>query len=211
MTPATLSALMPWCSSGECIKPGLCIPRLLGQRWVATDGRSIAWCPAEAGDRDLLEVPPPDATAIITRAEEVWPGYAAGWRAVGVPTLPAGTLTRCRLCEGTGFILEEDDQGKPTGAAVLAPCDNCEGTGRTLERGLRLDCQPPGRAIALDLLLRIAPLTDRIAWSEEANRSGALLIQSRLYRALIMPTVGYLDGAVVLPTVAAPLRDAVPA
>lgn len=204
MNPAILAALMPWCSSGEGFKPTLCVPRLLGKRWVATDGRSIAWCPAAPDARDLLDEPPPDAGAIIGHAEYVWPGSAAGWRAIGVPTLPAGTLTRCRVCEGTGLILEEDDQGKDTGAVALCPCDSCDGTGRMLHHGLRLDLQPPGRAIALDLLLRIAPLTDRIAWSEAANSKGALLIQARLYRALIMPTVGYIDGAVVIPTVATP-------
>lgn len=209
MNPTILAALLPWCSSGESMTPSLAVPRLLGQRWIATDGRSIAWCPADPGDRDPVDDTPPDAGAIIGHAEYVWPGSAAGWRAIGVPTLPAGTITRCRVCEGTGFILEEDENGKDTGAVALCPCGSCEGTGRTLHHGLRLDCQPPGRAIALDLLLRIHPLVDRIAWSEDANRSGALLIQARLYRALIMPTVGYLDGAVVIPTVATP--PAVPA
>jgi hypothetical protein len=190
MNTATLADLLPWCADPRYMRQSLAIPRLLGRRWVATDGTAVAWCDAIAPAIDLLDTPAPDCSATIAEAEARWP-QADAWRQIGVPELPSGTVTRCPDCTGLGFFRVEDDDGNPTDATALCPCDTCDGSGHQLSRILRLDCMPPARGITLDNLLRLVPYSDRIAWIDRIGprRAGALAIQSQRHRALIMPIV----------------------
>jgi hypothetical protein len=190
MNHATLAALLPWCADPRH-QPRMAVPRLLGSRWVATNGTAVAWCGADAPAIDLLgATPAPDCSATIAEAEACWP-LDTTWHVVGVPTLPAGTIVRCPDCDGLGFIREEDAPGKPTDAVYLCPCEACDETGHQVKYLLRLECMPPARGISIDNLLRIAPLVDRFAWINNIGprQAGALAIQTRGYRALIMPVV----------------------